>query len=142
MELKRITDNFFVSDQITAQDFAEIVDAGIRSVVCLRTDGEGADQPSFTEIGAAAQDAGLEVRYLPVKPGIVTDAQAETFAGIVDSLPKPTLGYCRSGTRAVTLWTLAEAPRRPLADIVERARTAGYDMAPVARRIANGGRIP
>jgi len=142
MDLKRITDHFYVSAQIARDDLPRIAGEGIRSVVCLRPDGEGADQPSFIEIEAAARDAGLAVHYLPVKPGTITDEQAGEFSRLLESLPKPVLGYCRSGTRAVTLWTLAEAPVRPLADIVERARVAGYDMTPVARRIANGGRIP
>jgi sulfide:quinone oxidoreductase len=60
----------------------------------------------------------------------------------MQALPKPVLAYCRTGMRAATLWALSEAPRRALPDIVAAARAAGYDLSALARRIANGGKVP
>jgi len=57
-------------------------------------------------------------------------------------LPRPVLAYCRSGTRSATLWSLWEAKKRPLPDILAATKAAGYDMNGVARRIANGGKTP
>ena len=64
------------------------------------------------------------------------------FGAALKDLPRPVLGYCRTGTRSATLWSLHEAKKRPLPEILAATKAAGYDMSGVARRIANGGRTP
>ncbi len=142
MEIKKITDTFSVSPQITADDITTLAREGFRSVVCNRPDAEGADQPSHEELAEAAKQAGLEFRFLPVTPGVVTDETAQSFGKALAELPGPTLAFCRTGTRSATLWSLAEATRRPLPEILAATKAAGYDMNGVARRIANGGKTP
>jgi len=142
MELKKIDRSFAVSPQISPADVVEIAEAGYRTIICNRPDGEGNDQPLFHEIEEAARQAGLQVHYLPVVSGQVSDADADAFGEVFEAAPKPVFGYCRSGTRSVTLWALSRAGRMPLADILAAARTAGYDMSGVVRRIANQGRTP
>ena len=53
MEFRKITDDIAVSPQIAAADVKDIADAGYRSIICNRPDGEGADQPTFHEIARA-----------------------------------------------------------------------------------------
>ena len=108
MNLKPITPILSVSAQIQPQEVAALAAAGFKAIICNRPDGEGADQPSFAEIKAAAQAEGLQAACLPIVSGKVDDADAQTFGALVDSLPKPILAYCRSGTRSATLWSLAE----------------------------------
>jgi len=142
MEIKRITDKVSVSPQIAATDMAEIKKAGFRAIICNRPDGEGADQPSFGEIEKAAKKAGLVAAYIPVDTGMVTDENVADFGAAIKDLPRPLLGYCRSGTRSATLWSLHEAEKRPLPEILAATKAAGYDMNGVARRVANGGKTP
>ena len=142
MELKKLSDNVSVSPQITAGDMAAIIDAGFRAIICNRPDGEGADQPGFEEIEAAAKAAGMEARYIPIRSGIVTDEDAAAFGAALRALPGPVLAYCRSGTRSATLWSLSQAGSRPMAEILAATKAAGYDMNGVARRVANGGKTP
>ncbi len=120
---------------------AAIAEAGFRAIICNRPDGEGADQPTFEEIEAAAKPLGLEARYLPVVTGMVTTRRRPSSRRM-DELPKPVLAYCRTGTRSATLWSLSQGAKRPLPEILETAKAAGYDMGGVVRRIANGGRTP
>ncbi len=143
MTAKPITPALFVSEQILPQDIAAFAEAGFKAVICNRPDGEGADQPSFAEIEAAAEAAGMTAAYLPIVAGKVGDADALAFGALMDNLPKPILAFCRTGTRSATLWSLSEGGRgRPLPDIITATKAAGYDMAGVVRRIANGGRTP
>ena len=62
MQFNTVTDALSVSPQIMPADLAAIREAGFRAVICNRPDGEGADQPNFDEIEAAARAAGLEAR--------------------------------------------------------------------------------
>ena len=142
MERKQLTDMLSIGPQIQPDDVATLKDDGFRAIICNRPDGEGADQPSHEEMARAAEAAGLEFRYLPVTPGIVTDETAEAFGTALGELPGPVFAYCRTGTRSATLWSLSEANRRALPEILGRTKAAGYDMNGVARRIANGGRTP
>ncbi|MEO9824176.1 MAG: TIGR01244 family sulfur transferase [Paracoccaceae bacterium] len=142
MDIKKITDKVSVSAQISVDNIAEIKKAGFRALICNRPDGEGADQPSFEEIEKAAEKAGLVAVYLPIDSGMVTDENVVAFGAVLKDLPRPVLGYCRSGTRSATLWSLHEAQKRPLAEILAATKAAGYDMNGVARRVANGGKTP
>lgn len=142
MELKKITEKVTVSPQITADDMAAIKDAGFRAIICNRPDGEGADQPSFEEIEAAAKAVGIEARYVPVKSGMVTDEDVAAFGEALKEIQRPILAYCRTGTRSATLWSFHEAKKRPMPEILAATKAAGYDMNGVARRIANGGKTP
>ena len=142
MDPKAISTQLSVSPQITVDDVKRLAGLGYRSIICNRPDGEGADQPTFEEIEAAARKAGIEARYVPVVGGKVQDSDADAFAGAMDELPKPALAYCRTGTRSVTLWSLTQADRLSVADILAATKAAGYDMAGVVRRIVNGGKTP
>lgn len=142
MEFRKLTDDLAVSPQIALHDMQTIRAAGFKSVLCNRPDGEGADQPLFHEIEDAAKAAGLEVRHQPITSGLMSDEDAAAFGRIMAELPKPVLAFCRTGTRSASLWALSQAAGRPLPEILERTGTAGYDMAGIVRRIANGGRTP
>lgn len=135
MEFRKLTDDLSVSGQIAASDIPTIAKQGFRTIICNRPDGESPDQPAYREIENAAAAHGLKMLYLPVQTGGVTDADALAFAAAACEAPKPALAYCRSGTRCAMLWSLGEAPRRPAADILARARAAGYDLAGLLPRI-------
>lgn len=142
MDYKTVTESLSVSPQIAVDDIQAIAKAGFRSIICNRPDGEGADQPTFEEIETAAETLGLAALYLPVASGKVRDEDARSFGEQTAALPKPILAYCRTGTRSVTLWALSQGADRPLPEIMEKAKSAGYDMGGVVRRIAAGGKTP
>lgn len=142
MEIKRITDGLSVSGQVQPEDMAKLKRRGFRAVVCNRPDGEAGDQPSHEEMARAAEAEGLEFLYLPVTPGMVTEETATAFRDALTELPGPVFGYCRTGTRTTTLWSLAMAKEKSVVDILAATKAAGYDMTGVARRIANGGVTP
>jgi sulfide:quinone oxidoreductase len=107
MELKNLSPVFAVTGQITADDMAAIAERGIRTVICNRPDGEGADQPDSSQLAAAAARHGIAFEYIPVIPGQASDADAMRLARILKETEGPALGYCRSGVRAESLWRRA-----------------------------------
>lgn len=143
MDAKRITQDLSVSGQLAPSEVGAIVEAGFRSIICNRPDGEAADQPAYEEVATQARKAGLEMTYLPAVSGGITENDVAAFTEAMRTSPKPVLAYCRTGTRSATLWSLAEGRRgRPLPDILAATKAAGYDMAGSARRIAAGRRSP
>jgi sulfide:quinone oxidoreductase len=139
MDIRKITDELSVAPQIAASDIADIAAAGFRAVICNRPDGESTDQPCCGDIEAVVKAHGLVWRSQPVRSGAVTIADAQEFGALLAELPKPVLAYCRSGTRCAILWSLSEAGKRSLTEIVSRADAAGYDVASVMERALNPG---
>jgi sulfide:quinone oxidoreductase len=142
MEFKRISDSLTVSPQIAVEDIPAIKAEGFRAILCNRPDGEGADQPGHETLEQAAREAGLAFVYQPVQPGMVSDDDAQAFGANLTALPGPLLAFCRTGTRSATLWALSQADKQSMHSILGAAKSAGYDLNGVARRIANGGKTP
>ena len=142
MKVKKLSDELSVSAQIVPKDIAALKEAGFRSIICNRADGEAADQPSARELEMAASASALEFVHLPVVPGKMSDDDAVKFGGLLKRLPKPILAYFRTGTRSVSLWCLANACTLTLPELLAASKAAGYDMSAIVRRIANGGRSP
>lgn len=135
MQLKQVNAEFWVADQITAQDIELIAAHGIKTIFCNRPDGEGADQPNVAEIEQVLQPYGIQIQYLPVVSGKVTDEQSEEFKQLYMQAQKPLLAYCRSGTRSITLWALSQVADQTLEKMLLTAKTLGYDLQGVIPRI-------
>jgi sulfide:quinone oxidoreductase len=133
MDVRKLTDDMFVTPQIEVRDIPTLAASGFRAIICNRPDGEAPDQPDFREIEQAAGEHGITILYQPVRSGAISEADVTTFQEAVATLPKPILAYCRSGTRCSALWSLSEAGKRPLQDIIERTLAAGYDMRGLLR---------
>ena len=143
METKRVTGTLSVAPQIRPEDAAALAEAGFRSIISNRPDGEAPDQPNFAEIAAAALAAGLEARHIPVTSGKASADDAAAFGAALAELPGPVLAFCRTGTRSITLWTMARlAEGADPVEILSAAQAAGYDMRDVAARVRNAGITP
>jgi uncharacterized protein (TIGR01244 family) len=94
--------------QLEASAMALVAQAGFKSVINNRPDHEGgADQPTSAAIEAAALAAGLTYRHLPVAPGYQSPDEIARFRELIDTLPKPILAFCRTGTRSGKLFQAA-----------------------------------
>lgn len=100
---RKIDDSFSVAGQITPEQVKAVAIAGFRSIVCARPDNEERGQPSFDAVARAAEAEGLQIVYIPVS-GMLGEGQIIRFHEAWALLPKPVLGYCRSGARAGSLY--------------------------------------
>ncbi len=104
MDIRQINDEYAVAGQITAEDLDQIKAMGFKSIVCNRPDEEEPGQPNFAEIAAKAQELGLEIKHVPVgRMGVDADA-VSGMVDALDELPRPMLGYCRSGARSTAIY--------------------------------------
>jgi sulfide:quinone oxidoreductase len=99
--------NVSVSPQVRIEDLTQLRAAGFRCIVNNRPDGEAPDQPTSAELAAEAARLGLDYRYIPVVPGVVTDSDALAFAKVLAGAQGPVLAFCRSGARSTSLWKRA-----------------------------------
>lgn len=136
MDLRRISDDFSVSPQIAPEDAAAIRAAGFASIMCNRPDGEDPGQPDVAAIEAAAREAGLEFRAVPIVSGALTQEDVDAFAAALTDMPGPVLAYCRSGTRCATVWSITRIGVQPPDTIVAAAADAGYDVRGIVAQLS------
>lgn len=136
VKLHHLTPDFAVSPQITSTDVAALKNAGFRTIICNRPDGESPDQPLFAEIETAAQRTGMSIHYLPVGPGKITEKKIQEFGALLESRPAPTVAYCRTGTRSATIWALSQVGKLPAANILAMTKKGGYDCDEAVLRTA------
>lgn len=129
-EFKSVTPDFAVAAQLGTADIARAAAEGYRTIISNRPDGEAPGQPSASEIKAAAEAAGLTFKHIPFSglppaPAVVMDT-----AQALDEANGPVLAYCRSGTRSITAWALAQAlaGSHTPDEIIALAQKAGYDL--------------
>lgn len=94
-----------MTGQIRPTEIPAIVAAGFKSIICARPDGEDNGQPCFSDVADEARRNGLEPVHIPVSGELSTQAFGK-FEQAMRTIPKPVLGYCRSGNRAASLYTL------------------------------------
>src|SRR5512144_3334889 len=107
-----LTSDFATAPQLAAEDVAQAAAAGFRSVVNNRPDMEGGpSQPTSEAMQRAAEAAGLAYAFLPVQSAYQSPAEIARMRELLQRLPKPVLGFCRSGTRTANLFYAAQALR-------------------------------
>ncbi|HWP20712.1 MAG TPA: TIGR01244 family sulfur transferase [Burkholderiaceae bacterium] len=108
LSLQTLAPDVCASPQLAPDDMPAVAAAGFKSVINNRPDGEGGpEQPTSAQIEAAAKAAGLAYAYLPVNPAVQTPEEIARFGELLNSLPKPVLAFCRSGTRSGKLFRAA-----------------------------------
>lgn len=103
MNIREINDEYSVSPQIALDDLEKIRELGFKSIVCHRPDDEDPGQPDFAQIAARAKELGIETAHIPVV-GQPTGEAVRAMVDALDELPKPMLGYCRSGNRSTIVY--------------------------------------
>lgn len=131
MDIRPVTDHFSASPQIDISDVAAIAQAGFKTLICNRPDGEAPGQPASEAMAQACDAAGLAFHFLPVSPGMFTTDLVTQLEEVLGTCEGPVLAYCRTGTRSTMLWGLASAGKAPSAPLMEAAARAGYDLSPL-----------
>ncbi len=135
MAMKMLTKAFAVAPQVTEADIIEAKKSGFVALIDARPDGEDEGQPAAAQIAAMARKYGLAFTHVPVTTGTIADTDITKFATALHEANGPVLGYCRTGTRAAMLWSLAQAGRMPTAAIFDAAAAAGVDISAVKPKV-------
>ncbi len=129
LDLRKVSDGFAVAPQIDEADVQAIADAGYKTLIANRPDGEGGiDQPRMGAIRAQAEALGLTFVAIPFS-GAPTPDILERFGAALSEAPTPILAYCRTGTRSISAWALSHGGQGMGDEIVDAAAGAGYDLS-------------
>jgi sulfide:quinone oxidoreductase len=111
MDIRKLNDDLSASPEIAIADMGENARRGFKSTMPDRPDNEEPSQPP-----AASPDIAL-------------------FATVVSGLPKPILAFCRSSTRAATLWAFSDLQSGGVDTTLAAAKSAGYDLEGLRPRL-------
>jgi uncharacterized protein (TIGR01244 family) len=129
-EFRSVTATFSVATQLTREDIARAAAEGFKTLVNNRPDGEAPGQLSAADAKVAAEAAGLVYKAIQFTgsppPGVVAATDA-----LLSEAEGPVLAYCRTGTRSITAWAMAQAlaGARTPDEIIALAAEAGYDLS-------------
>ena len=132
LALGHISDDFAISPQLGLRDIATLREMGYRSILILRPDGEERGQPNHVQLSDAAGRLGIETRYLPLDPEAVGPGEVRAFRLNVAAMPAPLVAMSATGRRAVALWALSMAGRKPTLEILDTALMVGHDLTDLA----------
>lgn len=136
MDIRDVAPGFAVAPQLAPSALCELVERGFTGLICNRPDGEEKGQPSVDEMREAAQAAGLAFHHIPVSGGVFPDAAIAAFRAVRRGSEGPVLAYCRTGTRSITLETLANADDIEPSERLKRAAAAGYDLTGLREQLS------
>ena len=92
MAILKLSENLYISPQLSEADAAQAAKLGIKSVICNRPDGEEAGQPEAAQVRQWLEQAGIAAfRHQPVTAPAITDADIDTFHKLLAELPPPGL---------------------------------------------------
>ncbi len=103
-QIQFLSPEFAVGSQIIPDDLENLAADGFKAIICNRPDNESPGQPSYAALEAAALAAGIQAVHQPIYPNRMTVADAESFMQHLETLPKPVLAFCRTGTRSSFLF--------------------------------------
>jgi uncharacterized protein (TIGR01244 family) len=131
--MRQLDDKTFVSGQIRPEEFAQLKQQGVTMIVNNRPDGEDPDQPRAAEIEAAAEEAGIAYRFVPIQRGIGPADVERMQEAMAEAADGKLLAFCRSGNRSALAWAVARREQgASIEEIEQAAARAGIDLAPVA----------
>ena len=128
MDIRQITDRYFVSPQIGVEDLPAIRAAGFDTVICNRPDAEVPPSHQAATIEAAAKAEGLNFHVLELTHQTMTPENVTAQSDMIAAANGPVLAYCASGTRCSVVWALGQAGSMPVSDILATTAEAGYDL--------------
>ena len=129
-ELIPLSPGLSVTGRLERADIDALAEAGVRTIINNRPDGEDPGQVPAAEARRLAEAHGIAYRHIPITAASLTRADVDAFAAALREAEAPVVAHCRSGTRSTLLWALARM--RDGADplgLIAEAQRHGIDIA-------------
>ncbi len=137
MAMLKLSEQLYVSPQLSEQDAEEAARLGIQTVICNRPDGEEDHQPSTAQVQQWLAAEGItSFKHQPVTSAGISATDVAVFQDLVQQADKPVLAYCRTGTRSSLLWAYHQVQNgMSVAEAKAAAAKAGIDLSNFESRL-------
>ena len=133
MPIVHITPNFSVSGELSETEQAQVASMNIDTLINVRPDNECEGQTSHEEWEKYAQQHKLQYGYIPVSPCQYGESDVLEFNALLAKSDKGVHAFCRTGTRAVHLWALANKQKYTFEQLQSIVKAHGYNLDMIAR---------
>jgi uncharacterized protein (TIGR01244 family) len=129
-ELASLAPGLSVTGRLDTPDIEALADAGIRTIINNRPDGEDRGQLPAADARRLAEARGIAYHHIPITAATLSRADVDAFAAVLRDAPAPVVAHCRTGTRSALLWALVRLREGadPFSLVAEAARH-GIDIA-------------
>lgn len=135
--ISKLDEKYSVAPQLTEGDFSTIAEAGYKTVVNFRPDGEKPGYLNAIEAQQLAESNGLNYYHIPVPVNGFTNEHVAKLKDILANANAPVLAHCGTGKRASVVWALASAESGNVDDIINCCAGAGHDIRPLRPHLEN-----
>ena len=108
VESTALTAQVSVSGQMTDEKFNRLLSQGFKSVIVNRPDDEIGNLITAHQLRNIAEKSQISLIYQPVISGQIREQDVTEFAKYYNSLPKPILMICKSGSSSTALFNQAK----------------------------------
>ena len=132
--MKKLTENLYVMPQLSNNDFAEIAESGVKTIINNRPDDEETGQLNHLDAKSLAESHGMSYHYLPMENGKpLPDNLVADFKSLLATSEQPVLAHCRSGMRSTILWALGKIGDKDISveQAISMANDAGIPLEKV-----------
>jgi sulfide:quinone oxidoreductase len=129
-QLVSLAPGLSVTGRLDRPDIEALAQAGVRTIINNRPDGEDPGQLQAAEARRLAEALGIAYHHIPITAATLSRGDVDAFAATLRDAPAPVVAHCRSGTRSTLLWALSQMREgaEPLRLVAEAARL-GIDIA-------------
>jgi sulfide:quinone oxidoreductase len=124
--LAELAPGLSAAGKLDRADIEALADAGFKTIINNRPDGEDPGQFPAAEARKLAEARGIAYHHIPFTAATLTRAEVDAFAAALAAAEQPAVAHCRSGTRSTLVWALT------------RLREGDDPMALIAQAAGNG----
>jgi len=129
LEVVKVTHEFSIGPQLSAEDFETLRVSGFASVLNTRPDDEIGAYLVSQDAELLARAKGLAYAFCPSENHAIFGPRViDRFELALLELPKPIFAHCKTGTRAAILWALVESRYGEVETVIATLRAAGQEL--------------
>ncbi|WP_372403973.1 beta-lactamase hydrolase domain-containing protein [Acinetobacter piscicola] len=103
-----LTPSVSVAGKMTIDKFQVLLTQGFKSVIVNRPDNEMGNLVTASQLRQISEKSQVSLIYQPVISGKISQQDVIEFSKYYNSLPKPILMICKSGSRSTSLFNQAK----------------------------------
>lgn len=103
-----LTPSVSVAGKMTVDKFQVLLTQGFKSVIVNRPDNEMGNLVTASQLRQISEKSQISLVYQPVISGKISQQDVIEFSKYYNSLPKPILMICKSGSRSTSLFNQAK----------------------------------
>jgi len=129
-ELIPLAPGLSATGRLDRADIDALAQAGVRTIINNRPDGEDPGQLMAAEAKRLAEAHGIAYHHIPITAATLSRADVDAFAAAMRDASAPVVAHCRSGTRSALLWALTRMREGANAlSLIAEAAQHGIDIA-------------